>query len=88
MIMKKISKKNKKQKLKISKKADTYKKSQKYGYICNQNPVSMIKTMVLSFLYLGFCPAGIYLVKVNNKNPRTRCEICSKLTIKTPERRQ
>ena len=25
--------------------------------------------------------------KVNNKNTRTRCEICSELTIKTPERR-
>ena len=33
-------------------------------------------------------PAGIYLLKVNNRNTRTRCEICSKLTINTPERRQ
>ena len=32
--------------------------------------------------------AGIYLVKVNNRNTRTRCEICSEFTIKTPERRQ
>ena len=32
-------------------------------------------------------PAGIYLFKVNNRNTRTRCEICSRLTIKTPERR-
>ena len=32
-------------------------------------------------------PAGNYLFKVNNKSTRTRCEICSKLTIKTPERR-
>ena len=24
-------------------------------------------------------PAGIYLLKANNKNTRTRCEICSKL---------
>ena len=32
-------------------------------------------------------PAGIYLLKVNNRNTRTMCEICSKLTIKTPERR-
>ena len=32
-------------------------------------------------------PAGNYLPKVNNKNTRTRCEICSKLTIKIPERR-
>ena len=26
-------------------------------------------------------PAGIYLLKVNNRNTRARCEICSKLTI-------
>ena len=32
-------------------------------------------------------PAGIYLVKVNNINARTMCEICSKLAIKTLERR-
>ena len=32
-------------------------------------------------------PATIYLLKVNNRN-RTRCEICSELTIKTPELRQ
>ena len=29
---------------------------------------------------------GDYMFKVNNKNTRTRCEICSKLTIKTPKR--
>ena len=33
-------------------------------------------------------PAGNYMFKVNNRSTRTRCEICSKLTIKTPERRQ
>ena len=33
-------------------------------------------------------PAGIYLFKVNSRNTRKRCEICSKLTINTPERRQ
>ena len=33
-------------------------------------------------------PADIYLLIVNNRNTRTRCVICSKLTIKTPERRQ
>ena len=37
---------------------------------------------------IGMTPAGIYLFKVNNRNTRTRCEICSKLTINTPERRQ
>ena len=33
-------------------------------------------------------PANIYLFKVNNRNTRKTCEICSKLTLKTPERRQ
>ena len=33
-------------------------------------------------------PANIYLFKVNNKNTRKMCEICSKLTIKTPEWRR
>ena len=36
----------------------------------------------------SFRLAGTYLFKVNNKNSRTRCEICSRLTIKTPERSQ
>ena len=33
-------------------------------------------------------PTGIYLLKVNKRNITTRCEICSKLTIKTPALRQ
>ena len=48
----------------------------------------------LIFLYLGTgskelneYPASIYLFKFNIKNTRTMCEIWSKLTIKTPERR-
>ena len=32
-------------------------------------------------------PVGIYLLKVNNANDKIRCEICSRLTIKAPERR-
>ena len=32
-------------------------------------------------------PANIYLFKFNNGNTRKRCEICSKITIKTQERR-
>ena len=31
-------------------------------------------------------PANIYLFKVNNKNTKKQCDICSKLTLKTPER--
>ena len=33
-------------------------------------------------------PSKIYVVKVNNRNTRKKCEICSKLTIKTSELRQ
>ena len=37
---------------------------------------------------MSFSPysANIYLFKVNNGNTRKRYEICSKLTITTPER--
>ena len=35
---------------------------------------------------MGFS-AGINVLKVNNRNTTTRCEIYAKLTIKTPERR-
>ena len=33
-------------------------------------------------------PADNYMFKVNSRNTRPQYEICSKLTIKTPERRQ
>ena len=33
-------------------------------------------------------PVRIYLLKVNSRSTRTRCEICSKLTIKIPEQCQ
>ena len=29
-----------------------------------------------------FAPSGNYLFKVNNRNSRTRCKICAKVTIK------
>ena len=32
----------------------------------------------------GYDPTGNYVFKVNNRKTRTRCEICSKLAIKTP----
>ena len=53
-----------------------------------------LKSSSFRFILLGFIrtidynPTGIYLFKVNNRNTRTMCEICSWLTIKTPERRQ
>ena len=41
------------------------------------------------FPYYPLRPANIYFFKVNNRSTRKRsCEICSKLTIQTQERRQ
>ena len=45
-------------------------------------------SLILNEFIIRLYPVGIYLLKVNNRNIRTRCEIFSKLTIKTPERRQ
>ena len=33
-------------------------------------------------------PVNIYLLKINNRNTGKECKICSKLVIKTPERRR
>ena len=46
--------------------------------------------MFHSIIFLGDVvnPVGIYLLKINNKYTRKMCEICSKLTINIPERRQ
>ena len=42
----------------------------------------------LLWLHTHACTQGNYMFKVNNRNTRTKCEICSKLTIKMPERPQ
>ena len=41
----------------------------------------------LNYNLMNYDPACNHLYKVNNKNTKTRREICSKFTIKTPERR-
>ena len=62
----------------------------------NKLTISCIKILYLNkFMFSGkkldyrcltrFYQADIYLLKVNNKNTRARCEICLKLTINTPE---
>ena len=40
-----------------------------------------LRTNLMTFPFLLY-PVGIYLLKVNTRNTRTMCEICSKLTIK------
>ena len=63
------------------KKITSHQVSQRYFLnIISEDTVAMTKSSI-------FLPAGIYLLKVNNRNTRTRYEICSKLTINTPERR-
>ena len=54
--------------------------------ICSDNSLVLKRQKFITIV--GNNPANIYLFKVKYKNTRKRCEICSKLTIKTPERRQ
>ena len=36
---------------------------------------------------INVIPTNIYLLKIKNKSTRKRCQICSKVIIKTPEHR-
>ena len=51
-----------------------------FWYFINSNSVTQIQFSQEAV------PACNYMFKVNNRNASTRCGICSKLTIKTPER--
>ena len=53
----------------------------------SQNIINCFNT-TLKVIKTWDYPAGNYMFKVNNRNTRTRCEIFSKLTIKTPERQR
>ena len=50
-------------------------------------PLLFIKSNKSKFCEVDY-PAGNYMFKVINRNYRTRSEICLKLAIKIPERRQ
>ena len=56
----------------------------------NSLPVSIFINLffTLSMGLGGGHPVSNFMLKVNNRNTRIRCEIYSKLTIKTPQRRQ
>ena len=58
---------------------------------CNEVCLECVISLIYKILF-PICkdphPVGIYLHKVNNRSTRKRCEIYSKLTIKTPERYQ
>ena len=47
----------------------------------------MSKNLKQDLFSMADIPDGNYMFKFNNRNNRKRCGICSKLTIKTPERR-
>ena len=53
-----------------------------------ETTVPSVKCMVIARVIFRkkVTPCNIYLFKFNNRNTRKRCGICSKLTIKTPER--
>ena len=46
---------------------------------------SIVVVILISLNYIRPYPAVNYMFKVNSRNIRTRCEMCSKLAIKTPE---
>ena len=52
-----------------------------FGYELGQ----LINIVIDTHFYKNL--AGIYLLKADNGNTKTRCKICSKLIIKTPEQR-
>ena len=49
--------------------------------------LDILKQFLLEINETGRCSAWNYLLKVNKRNTKKRCEIRSKLTIKTPNRR-
>ena len=56
------------------------------GYL--KSDVSEKKFLVwetIEYFSRGVISVGYCMFKVNNKNTKTRCKICSKLTTKTPE---
>ena len=49
--------------------------------------VLQVRVKLVNFANYDTFLVGISLLKVSNRYARTKCEIRSKLTIKTPERR-
>ena len=61
------------------------KKNSESRNICYKNREKILNSMASNSMNL---PANIYLFKVNNRNTRKRCKICSKLIIKTSKQCQ
>ena len=48
----------------------------------HHNKVKFVGVLIVDFEQVDTNPAGNYIFKVINRSTRTRCEICSKSTIK------
>ena len=63
-------------------------RNSKYKVSDSVTKVLTIKTLIqLLEVISKLIPANVCLLNVNNRNTSKRCEMCSKLTIKTLERR-
>ena len=65
-----------------------FKMTRKWTDFCELNAFEVFRKCFIANYnhHANAIPANIYLFKINNRNIRKRCEICSKLTIKPPER--
>ena len=62
-----------------------------FNYLANPNYGILVDLIMCTFHFLSYSrtcyffliPVGNYMFTVNNRNTRTRCKTCSKLTIKT-----
>ena len=53
-------------------------------YVIGSNIASIAFKKIENIHNQNYYPANIYFIKVNKRNTSKRCEICPKLTIKTP----
>ena len=54
--------------------------------LCSETTFFQIALEILLNKYMLYEPTNKYMLKVNNRNNRKKCEICSNLTVKTQER--
>ena len=67
--------------LKFGKFLKTYLRNEKGPWTTHQAMLGL-QNIFSIFSFNDMLPAGFFLLKVNNRNTTTTCEICSKLTIK------
>ena len=60
-------------------------KLEKKKHVSFQSMFDNFSTLCMKGLFFRSIPTGNYMFKISNRNTRTRFEICSDLTIKTPE---